>query len=624
MLSKNKSIILVFLVVLLKIQTETYCEVNLIKNMVLCDKFYNTCAPLVTCDCNSKYRSIDGSCNNLQHPLWGAAITPYIRLGPAYYADGNYSIRLQFRDGKELPGARRLQLALFKPRTPEFDIPDHRNYHINQIGQYVTHDITLMSANFSALPADCCTVQNQDNIPLFCQAVIQIDKQDTSYSKINKTCLPFKRAMTAAFDFNCPITPQIPVNQQTAFVDASQLYGPTAAKAASLRSNKFGKLKTQEIDGQEFGVQVARNGSKFCSGRNNVTYCFDRGDPRNNQHFGLILYEETFLRFHNLVADLLHKLNPDWSDEILYQESRRFIIALEEIIVYRDYLPILLGKEYCESVGLSLSKDIKTMYDPSIMPQLAVEFSGGSFRVTHNVVPMIYFFLDDNNNIVEQFKLNEYMGIPDPLVGKSKLEELLRGMSQLPGRCPIASYNLLITNRMFHNWINAVADQDLGSIDIQRGRDIGLPPYIVVREICGFPHISSFSDLVGVLNNTDIQLLQDSYESVEDIDLVVGSLLEPLVDGGMVGETARCIIADGFYRTRYGDRYFCDVQNQPGSFSPEQFDVLWSLDLTKLLCATTKIDKLPSNIFIPKGLSGMYNCESFNLDLKAWKVNKIC
>ncbi|XP_026823507.1 chorion peroxidase-like isoform X2 [Rhopalosiphum maidis] len=606
MLSINKPTILIFLIALLKIHAET--SVNLIKNVVLDNTFYETCAFTVTCNSTSKYRSIDGLCNNLQHPFWGAVNTPFIRLGPAYYEDGNYSIRLQHRDGKELPGARQLQLALFFPRTPESDCPDKRNYHVYQVGQYITHDITLMQPNFFVSPEDCCTVQNQNNIPLICQTVININKQDPSYSKINKTCLPFRRAMTAAFDFNCPITPQIPVNQQTVFIDASQLYGPTAGKAASLRSNEFGKLKTSKIDGQEFGVQASRNGSKFCAGRSNVTYCFDRGDPRNNEQFGLILYEEVFLRFHNIIAGLLHEENPDWTDETLYQEARRIIIALDEIIVYRDYLQILLGKEYCESTGLSLSKDKKTVYDPSIMPQLAVEFSA-----------------DENNCVLEQFKLNEYMSIPDPLISKSKLEELLRGMSYQPGRCPLASYNLLITSRMFHGWVSSVADLDLSSIDIQRGREIGLFPYIVARQICGFPNISSFSDLVGVLNYTDIELLQHNYDSVEDIDLIVGALLEPLVDDGMVGETARCIIADGFYRIRYGDRFFFDVQDQPGSFSTEQLDVLWSLDLTKLFCATTNINELPSDIFMPNGLSEMYKCnESLNLDFGAWKVNKTC
>jgi len=47
----------------------------------------------------------------------------------------------------------------------------------------------------------------------------------------------------------------------------------------------------------------------------------------------------------------------------------------------------------------------------------------------------------------------------------------------------------------------------------------------------------------------------------------VGALLEPPVDGGTVGPTAQCIIADVFYRIRYGDRFFFDVQNQLGSYS---------------------------------------------------------
>lgn len=39
---------------------------------------------------NTKYRSLDGSCNNLQNPIWGTPNTRYNRLLPANYADGNY------------------------------------------------------------------------------------------------------------------------------------------------------------------------------------------------------------------------------------------------------------------------------------------------------------------------------------------------------------------------------------------------------------------------------------------------------------------------------------------------------------------------------------------------------
>lgn len=60
----------------------------------------------------------------------------------------NYTLRVQHKDGKELPGARKLQLELFWPRIPLVDVPDIRNYHANQVGQFITHDISFMPSNF--------------------------------------------------------------------------------------------------------------------------------------------------------------------------------------------------------------------------------------------------------------------------------------------------------------------------------------------------------------------------------------------------------------------------------------------------------------------------------------------
>lgn len=78
--------------------------------------------------------------------------------------------------------------------------------------------------------------------------------------------------------------------------------------------------------------------------------CFNRsfkfifiGDPRLNQHLGLTAYTTMFTRFHNVIADKLQKINPKWSDVKLYQEARKFVGALNQKIVYGDYLPILLG-----------------------------------------------------------------------------------------------------------------------------------------------------------------------------------------------------------------------------------------------------------------------------------------
>lgn len=50
-----------------------------------------------------------------------------------------------------------------------------------------------------------------------------------------------------------------------------------------------------------------------------------------------------FLRFHNYVAAKLSSLNPSWSDEIVYQESRRIVIATIQRIIYEEFLPIIIG-----------------------------------------------------------------------------------------------------------------------------------------------------------------------------------------------------------------------------------------------------------------------------------------
>lgn len=46
----------------------------------------------IACDPKYKYRSYDGSCNNLLNPRFGQAGTIFQRLmGPANYADGKFS-----------------------------------------------------------------------------------------------------------------------------------------------------------------------------------------------------------------------------------------------------------------------------------------------------------------------------------------------------------------------------------------------------------------------------------------------------------------------------------------------------------------------------------------------------
>lgn len=92
---------------------------------------------------------------------------------------------------------------------------------------------------------------------------------------------------------------------------------------------------------------------------------------------------------------------------------------------------------------------------------------------------------------------------------------------------------------------------DLASLNVQRGRDHGLPGYNQVRVGFGLPPVTSFAEISPVQAN-----LAAAYATVDDVDVWVGGLSEPHVPGAVVGETFFVVLKDQFGRARDGDRFF--------------------------------------------------------------------
>lgn len=88
-------------------------------------------------------------------------------------------------------------------------------------------------------------------------------------------------------------------------------------------------------------------------------------------------------REHNKIAHRLAKINPNWSDETLYQEARRIVIAEIQFITYTEWLPLLLGKDYAEFAGLSNNNDRK--YNPHDDPAVTNEAATAALRFVNSL-----------------------------------------------------------------------------------------------------------------------------------------------------------------------------------------------------------------------------------------------
>lgn len=69
------------------------------------------------------------------------------------------------------------------------------------------------------------------------------------------------------------------------------------------------------------------------------------GDPFFIQHTALISIHVIFYRFHNMIAKYLSKHHPHWTDDNIFYEVRRIVIAVWQHLIYDEWLPLVLGKE---------------------------------------------------------------------------------------------------------------------------------------------------------------------------------------------------------------------------------------------------------------------------------------
>lgn len=295
------------------------------------------------CSADVKYSSFNGSCHNVVNSRMGQAGTPLKRLLAAAYDDGVNTPRSKSILGSDLPNPRSISNLLSADNKGEERIWTHI---FTTFGQFLTHDIaeTAFSSEDGSKPTCPCTSADLNSTK--CHSfTVPTSRGDT----LSGTCFEFIRSAGSFPDLsNCEKTHREQVNVINSFIDASTVYGNTEEAAQELRA-KVGGLLLVSSDGLNYLPQA----EETCSG----SKCFMSGDSRTSENLGLTGIHTVFLREHNRIASELAKLNADWTDEKLYQETRRIIIAVLQHIVYDQYVPGTIGNDGSAKYGIVPTRD---------------------------------------------------------------------------------------------------------------------------------------------------------------------------------------------------------------------------------------------------------------------------
>ena len=185
----------------------------------------------------------------------------------------------------------------------------------------------------------------------------------------------------------------------THWLDASMVYGNTDEQDLAIRNFYKGQLAFRDIytgiaNDQYTDIfqmilpSLPSHGPSSCKALDPRRTCFLSGDDRVNQQPPLMALHTVFMRYHNHIANFMAALYPDWSDEVLFQESRKIFIATYQAIIYKELLPVILGEKIASHKRYALKLEHQGYfegYDETYDPHVINEFTTSAFRM-HSLV----------------------------------------------------------------------------------------------------------------------------------------------------------------------------------------------------------------------------------------------
>jgi Animal haem peroxidase/HYR domain/Secretion system C-terminal sorting domain/Lectin C-type domain len=520
-----------------------------------------------------KYRTFDGTLNNLSYPTFGTVGIPFYRELPAEYGDG-----------KNTMVTNRPNPRLLSNKLSDEPEDDHNERYMAGMfyswGQFLDHDITRGKGGTESMP-----------IPL--------------PSGESKFSAPISFRRSAVHSGSGSTTARDQTNTTTSWVDASQVYGDNLKDATWLRTFSGGKLKVSSgnllpfnTTNGEYDSPIDPNAPLMDDTNDRATgqprKTFIAGDPRANEHPVLTSLHTLFVREHNRICEGLK--SSGYSDEVIYQKARKEVGALIQVVTFGQWI---------SSLGVNLQS--YTGYKSAARPDIMNTFATAAYR-WHTMVENDIIFRNSSCNGVGPVELPLKLVFNEPsIIRKNGIDVLLKGISVH------RSYetDLRVNSGLRNNLLGPGLNLDLVAINIQRGRDHGLPNYNTVRQHYTGSPAYTFTDIAGS-SRTSVSssspgtgeyvapLMQSLYGSVNTVDLWVGLYAEPRLSGKSVGKTVDAILRAQLERLRDGDFYF--FENDPELTAADKSRIR-STTLKQIIERNTTAGDLQDNVFFVKSCS---------------------
>jgi peroxidase len=513
----------------------------------------------------SPYRSFDGLDNNisaLARQVWGSANIRLFRELPAEYGPTNPNGAM---GGTSRPSARAISNSVVDEPVTIFNARKLSAF-VYIWGQFIDHDMTLTpTGTTESVPIPLPTGETIFTVPI-----------------------PFTRSEVAAGTGVTTVREQLNLN--TAWIDGSMVYGSDLNRSNWLRTFTNGKMKVSagnlmpyNTTTGQFAAPIDPNAPRMANDNNLTVKTFAAGDVRASEHPGLISLHTLFVREHNRYCDTLFARGVR-NDELMYQLARKRVGALIQSITYNEFLP---------NMGVTLSAYVA--YNAAARPDILNTFATAGYRLGHTMVADEVLLFNNACGVVAPGVIELDSAFWNPkLVADHGIEPFLKGLAAHRQYETNTKINSLLRNFLFGNPGDPIrAGIDLGSLNIQRGRDHGLPDYNTVRTLYTGTTALSFSNITS-----DVTLrnkLAALYGNVNNVDLWIGVLAENLLPGKSVGLTVHAMLKSQFEKLRDGDYYF--YLSDPGISVADKAQIK-ATTLSTLIKKNTLLTSLQANVFV--------------------------